>query len=115
MKKFGSPRHKSVEDDVAPLEEKQMKNKLEALAGEMVENGILFEDAVAEFEKYFILAVLKRTNGKLSKASEELRIHRNTLSKRVRKYYQNGHMLGARHRRQRAPESAKAAAGKGRG
>jgi Fis family transcriptional regulator len=92
-----------------------MKSRLEALAGEMVERGVLFEDAVAEFEKYFILSVLKRTNGKLSKAAEELRIHRNTLSKRVRKYYQNGHMLGAQHRRPRAPESAKAAAAKGRG
>lgn len=91
-----------------------MKNKLEALAGEMAENGILFEDAVAEFEKYFILSVLKRT-GNLSKAAEELRIHRNTLSKRVRKYYQNGHMLGARHRRPRAQESAKAASAKSRG
>jgi len=45
---------------------------------------------------------LKRTNGNLSKAAEELRIHRNTLSKKVEKFYQNGHMAGARHRRPRA-------------
>ena len=44
-----------------------MKSRLEALAVEMVERGILFEDAVAEFEKHFILTVLKRTNGNLSK------------------------------------------------
>jgi len=86
-----------------------MKSRLEALVSEMVERGILFEDAVAEFEKYFILSVLKRTKGNLSKAADELRIHRNTLSKRVEKYYQNGHMLGARHRRPRA-QTAKAAA-----
>ena len=79
-----------------------MKIKLEELAKEMVDRGILFEDAVAEFEKHFILAVLKRTDGNLSKAAEELRIHRNTLSKRVTKYYQNGRMIGARHRRPRA-------------
>jgi DNA-binding NtrC family response regulator len=91
-----------------------MKAKLEALVAEMVEGGIFFEDAVAEFEKHFILAVLKRTRGNLSKAAEELRIHRNTLSKRVEKYYQNGHMAGARHRRQRAQKPAvrKAAAGR---
>jgi DNA-binding NtrC family response regulator len=76
-----------------------MKSRLEALVTEMVERGIHFEDAVHEFEKHFILSVLKRTNGNLSKAAEELRLHRNTLSKRVEKYYQNGHMAGARHRR----------------
>ena len=94
-----------------------MKSRLEALVSEMVERGILFEDAVAEFEKYFILSVLKRTKGNLSKAAEELRIHRNTLSKRVEKYYQNGHMLGARHRRPRVRESAqaKAAAARSKG
>ena len=85
-----------------------MKSRLEALVAEMVERGILFEDAVAEFEKHFILSVLKRTNGNLSKAAEELRIHRNTLSKKVEKFYQNGHMLGARHRRPRAKPAAAA-------
>jgi|GraSoiStandDraft_34_1057297.scaffolds.fasta_scaffold365552_2 DNA-binding NtrC family response regulator len=95
-----------------------MKSRLEALVTEMVERGILFEDAVAEFEKYFILSVLKRTKGNLSKAADELRIHRNTLSKRVEKYYQNHHMVGARHRRPRVHEpahAAKAAAAKSKG
>jgi len=81
-----------------------MKARLEMLVTEMVERGILFEDAVKEFEKFFILSVLKRTKGNLSKAADELRIHRNTLSRRVEKYYQNGHMVGARHRRTRAKE-----------
>lgn len=91
-----------------------MKSRLEALVTEMVERGILFEDAVGEFEKHFILAVLKRTKGNLSKAATELRLHRNTLSKRVEKFYQNGHMAGARHRRTRAktPKVATAKGGK---
>ena len=104
------------------LRRTEMKSRLEALVTEMVERGILFEDALAEFEKYFILSVLKRTNGNLSKTAEELRIHRNTLSKRVEKYYQNGHMAGARHRRQRRPRlhepashAQKAAAAKSKG
>jgi DNA-binding NtrC family response regulator len=94
-----------------------MKSRLEALATEMVERGILFEDAVREFEKHFIMSVLKKTKGNLSKAADELRIHRNTLSKRVESYYQNGHMIGAR-RRQRGkkgsatPKAAAAKAGK---
>jgi DNA-binding NtrC family response regulator len=95
-----------------------MKKKLEELVAEMVERGILFEDAVAEFEKYFVLSVLRKTNGNLSKAAEVLRIHRNTLSKRVEKYFQNGRMIGARHRRPRVHRdqpAAKAAAAKSKG
>jgi Fis family transcriptional regulator len=76
-----------------------MRSRLETLVKEMVDRGIMFEDAVHEFEKHFIIAVLERTNGNLSKAAEELKIHRNTLSKRVAKFYQNGHMAGARRRR----------------
>jgi DNA-binding NtrC family response regulator len=75
----------------------------------MVERGILFEDAVEEFERHFILSVLKRTKGNLSKAAEELHLHRNTLSKRVEKYYQNGRMAGARHRRPGARKPARTA------
>ena len=93
-----------------------MKSSLEALVTEMVDKGILFEDAVAEFEKHFILSVLRKTRGNLSRAADELRIHRNTLSRRVEKYYQNGHMAGARHRRPRAhaakPSELKAKAGR---
>jgi DNA-binding NtrC family response regulator len=90
-----------------------MKSRLEALVTEMVERGILFQDAVEEFQKHFILSVLRRTKGNISKAADELRIHRNTLSKRVEKYYQNGHMIGAK-RRQRASATPrqKAAAAK---
>jgi DNA-binding NtrC family response regulator len=93
-----------------------MKSRLEALVSEMVERGILFEDAVKEFEKHFILSVLRQTNGNLSKAAEQLHIHRNTLSKRVEQYYQNGHMAGARHRRTRekAIPQARAAAASAR-
>jgi len=78
-----------------------MKSRLEALVTEMVDRGILYEDAVEEFEKHFILTVLERTNGNLSKAADKLKVHRNTLSKRVEKYFQNGNMTGARRRRPR--------------
>ena len=93
-----------------------MKSRLEALVTEMVDRGILYEDAVEEFEKHFILTVLERTNGNLSKAAEKLKVHRNTLSKRVEKYFQNGNMTGARRRRPRQgkPSGPQAGAG-GRG
>ena len=60
-----------------------MRERLEHLVGEMVERGILFEDAVGAFERTFIAKVLDRTDGNLSAAARELRIHRNTLSRKM--------------------------------
>jgi hypothetical protein len=52
----------------------------------MITHGILFDEAVKEFEKNFILKVLDRHNNNLSRAAEALGIHRNTLSKRILEY-----------------------------
>lgn len=52
----------------------------------MVERGILFEEAVGEFEKRFIKRVLDRTNGNQSRAAQMLGIHRNTLSRKIGAY-----------------------------
>ena len=60
-----------------------MRERLEHLVGEMVERGILFEDAVGAFERTFITKVLDRADGNLSAAARELRIHRNTLSRKM--------------------------------
>ncbi len=60
-----------------------MRERLEHLVGEMVERGILFEDAVGAFERAFIVKVLDCANGNLSAAARELRIHRNTLSRKM--------------------------------
>jgi transcriptional regulator with PAS, ATPase and Fis domain len=74
-----------------------MKAELESLIEQMITRGILFEEAVREFEKRFILNVLERHNHNLSKTAEALGIHRNTLSKRLEEYkqgvgiYSNGH------------------------
>lgn len=74
-----------------------MKAELEALIEQMITRGILFDEAVKEFEKKFILSTLSRHNNNLSKAAVALGIHRNTLSKRLLEYqngasaYGNGH------------------------
>lgn len=60
-----------------------MKNQLDALINQLVENDILFEDAVCEFEKRFIRKVLEKNNGNLSRAAKTLHIHRNTLSRKI--------------------------------
>lgn len=60
-----------------------MKNQLDALINQLVEQDILFEEAVGEFEKRFIWKVMEKNNGNLSKAAKALGIHRNTLSRKV--------------------------------
>ena len=79
-----------------------MKAELESLVDQMITRGILFDEAVKEFEKKFILKVVGRHNNNLSKAADELGIHRNTLSKRIGEYengvngngHSNGHVNG---------------------
>jgi Fis family transcriptional regulator, factor for inversion stimulation protein len=83
-----------------------MKMELEALIESMLAGGILFEEAVKEFEKQFILKVVNRHRNNLSKAATELRIHRNTLTKRLQDYEQKAAAQKARangKRRQVAP------------
>ena len=63
-----------------------MKDQLEGLVSQMVERGILFEEAVGEFEKKFIKRVLDRVKGNQSRAAQALGIHRNTLSRKIGEY-----------------------------
>ena len=60
-----------------------MKEKLDALVEQMVEDKIDYEDAVSEFEKRFIRKVLEGANGNQSRAAKTLGIHRNTLSRKI--------------------------------
>jgi len=90
-----------------------MKTELEAIIDQMITRGILFDEAVKEFEKNFILKVLGRHNHNLSKAAEALGIHRNTLSKRMLEYgnglngngHRNGHKNG--HKRRQPPSPSR--------
>jgi transcriptional regulator with PAS, ATPase and Fis domain len=63
-----------------------VKQELEALIVEMVDKGIRFSEAKREFEKRFITRVLQQHRGNLSRAAKDLRIHRNTLGKKMAEY-----------------------------
>jgi Fis family transcriptional regulator, factor for inversion stimulation protein len=63
-----------------------VKDQLEGLVSQMVERGILFDEAVGEFEKRFIKRVLDRVHGNRSRAAHVLGIHRNTLSRKLVEY-----------------------------
>ncbi len=60
-----------------------MNDQLESLVAEMIEKGVVFEDAVGEFEKRYIKLVLAKVHGNQSKAAEMLGIHRNTLGRKL--------------------------------
>jgi DNA-binding NtrC family response regulator len=63
-----------------------VRDQLEALVGQMVDRGILFDEAMNEFEKKFIRRALDRSNGNQSRAARLLGIHRNTLSRKIGLY-----------------------------
>jgi DNA-binding NtrC family response regulator len=63
-----------------------VRDQLEALVGQMVDRGILFDEAINEFEKKFIRRALDRSNGNQSRAARLLGIHRNTLSRKIGLY-----------------------------
>ena len=63
-----------------------MKQQLDSLVSEMIEKGILFSEARREFEKRFIQRVLQQHRGNLSRAAKDLKIHRNTLGKKIDEY-----------------------------
>ncbi len=63
-----------------------LKGLLENAIHDMVARGIYWPEALAEFEKLFIESVLRKHKGNLSRAADEMGVHRNTLSKKIREY-----------------------------
>ena len=63
-----------------------ISERLERLVEEMVDKGVLFDDAVREFEKRFIVRVLGKVEGNLSRTADTLGIHRNTLTRKMGQY-----------------------------
>ena len=64
----------------------KIKQDLEEIIDVMVGKGIYWTEAVAQFEKLFILRALEKSNGNLSRAAETMGVHRNTLSKKLREH-----------------------------
>jgi Fis family transcriptional regulator len=56
-----------------------MKDQLESLVLQMYRAGVRCSEAVREFQKAFILTVLKDQRGNQCRAAAKLGIHRNTL------------------------------------
>ena len=82
-----------------------MKDQLEALVSQMHKTGILYSEAVREFKKRFILAVLQENQGNQCKAARELGMHRNTLSRTIAELKLD--VRGLRNGVRRPPRSAR--------
>ena len=63
-----------------------MRDQLEKLVQEMLDKGVLYDDARREFEKLFIARALQRSNGSLGEAAELLGLHRNTVARKIAEY-----------------------------
>jgi len=63
-----------------------MRDDLAALVQQMVDRGILFDDAQREFERLFISRALAKSNFNVCKAARITGLHRNTLSRKMTEY-----------------------------
>ena len=63
-----------------------MRDQLDKLVQEMLDKGILYEDARREFEKMFIARALQRAKGSVGDAAELLGLHRNTVARKMTEY-----------------------------
>ena len=61
-----------------------MKDQLESVVLQMYKAGVQCSEAVREFQKAFILTVLKDQSGNQCSAAKILGIHRNTLRRTIR-------------------------------
>jgi len=63
-----------------------VRDQLEKLVQEMLEKGVLYDDARREFEKVFLTRALQRTKGSVGDAAELLGLHRNTVARKMAEY-----------------------------
>lgn len=72
--------------DAVPVEHSRAyatKDQLDALVAQMYQAGIPCTEAVREFKKQFIVAVLKETRGNKVQAARKIGVHRNTINRTV--------------------------------
>jgi DNA-binding NtrC family response regulator len=63
-----------------------VRDQLEKLVQEMLDRGVVYEDARREIEKMFITRALQRSKGSVGDAAELLGLHRNTVARKMTEY-----------------------------
>ena len=64
----------------------QTQRQLASLVQQMLDRGILFDDAQREFERVFIARALAKTNYNVCKAARMTGLHRTTLARKMAEY-----------------------------
>jgi DNA-binding NtrC family response regulator len=63
-----------------------VRDQLERLVQEMLDRGVLYDDARRELEKVFITRALQRSKGNVGGAADLLGLHRNTVARKMAEY-----------------------------
>ena len=63
-----------------------IRDDLADLVQQMIDRGIMFDDAQREFERVFLTRALAKTNYNVCKAAKMTGLHRNTLSRKMASY-----------------------------
>ena len=63
-----------------------IRDDLSSLVQQMLDRGIMFDDAQRECERVFIARALAKTNYNVSKAAKITGLHRNTLGRKMTAY-----------------------------
>jgi DNA-binding NtrC family response regulator len=63
-----------------------VRDQLERLVQELLDKGVLYEEARRELEKLFIARALQRAEGNVGHAAELLGLHRNTIARKISEY-----------------------------
>jgi DNA-binding NtrC family response regulator len=64
-----------------------VRDHLEKIVQDMLDKGVLYEDARREFEKMCIFRALQRSKGNVGDAAEMLGLHRNTIARKISEYH----------------------------
>jgi DNA-binding NtrC family response regulator len=59
---------------------------MEKLVQDLLDKGVLYDDARREFEKMFIARALQRSKGSVGDAADLLGMHRNTIARKITEY-----------------------------
>ncbi len=75
-----------------------MQDHLENLTLQMYKGGIRYSEGLREFQKVFVLTVLREQKWNQVRAAETLDLHRNTLRRLLRNFQLDIKSLRATHR-----------------
>ena len=72
-------------DQIDQFEALTIKRQMKILAGKATKSKLFYKEIIEEFERTLLAAALEKNEYNLSKTSLALKLHRNTISKKMKK------------------------------